>query len=61
MLGVGETRMERIRAVVNEFEGDLAAAFDRPESHGNKGRTPHNKTNDEITAALIKIFNRYAY
>ena len=53
--------MERIRAVVNEFEGDLAAAFDRPESHGNKGRTPHNKTNDEITAALIKIFNRYAY
>ena len=59
LFGIGADRLAQLRACVAECEGSISAAvYAEARPHGNKGRSPVNKTEDIIIKNLARIIER---
>ena len=57
IIGVGPTRLKRLRNLVVENEGLLIAAKER--DHGNVGKVPWNKTGDDVRRRVVRVLDLY--
>jgi hypothetical protein len=59
LFGISAHRLAQRCACVAECEGSISAAvYAEARPHGNKGRSPVNKTVDDILRNLVRIFER---